>query len=592
VATGETFLVLGGGGMIGRQVVHEIARELKPRWVILCSLHQKEVREAIDFFRREFPYVRFLGFWGDVFIRAQWNVAERQTRMTRSRLLDSSEYRAALYDDLFGDLEDAYSRSQLVQLILEHKPDVVIDSINTATSISYQDIYAASDSAKKRFSAVAAELEGLNAPDGEAEEPDAANRAPPAQQRRMTELVCSAEQALDRLLISQSVPQLVRHVLLLNRAMSEAETRLYLKVGTTGTGGMGLNIPYTHSEDKPSVSLMSKTAIAFAHTGLMFLMARTPGGPVVKEIKPGAMVGYANITQRAIHERGKPVYVFTDRLEPLGAALTVHEPERDFERLGKLHMVVVDTGENGVFTGGEFEAITHLWQMEFITPEEIARQAVLEIKGSNTGHDVIAAIDGAVMNPTYRAGYLRHRALEDVARLEETTDTHSVALGQLGPPELGKLLWEAYLLKLQYVTLSAVMDESEEALACELYARVQSDDALRRTITSVGLPILTPDGCALMRGPLIRIPESPNVSTIPISLPNMEKWADKGWVDLRPKNMRRWQQRFQRMRRDSQRLKGRGSAAFVREAYLSDEILIGEVVAWIFNNEELGHRIK
>jgi hypothetical protein len=72
----------------------------------------------------------------------------------------------------------------------------------------------------------------------------------------------------------------------------------------------------------------------------------------------------------------------------------------------------------------------------------------------------------------------------------------------------------------------------------------------------------------------------------------MEKWADKGWVDLRPKTMRRWQQRFQRMRRDSQRLKGRGSAAFLREAYLSDEILIGEVVAWIFNNEELGYRIK
>jgi hypothetical protein len=96
----------------------------------------------------------------------------------------------------------------------------------------------------------------------------------------------------------------------------------------------------------------------------------------------------------------------------------------------------------------------------------------------------------------------------------------------------------------------------------------------------------------LIRGPLIRIPESPNVSTVPISPQNMEQWADKGWVDLRPKNMRRWQQRFQRMRRDSQRLKGRGSAAFIREAYLSDEILIGEVVAWIFNNEELGHRIK
>jgi hypothetical protein len=62
--------------------------------------------------------------------------------------------------------------------------------------------------------------------------------------------------------------------------------------------------------------------------------------------------------------------------------------------------------------------------MEFMTPEEIAREAVLEIQGANTGHDVIAAIDGAVMNPTYRAGYLRHFALEEITRLERETDTH------------------------------------------------------------------------------------------------------------------------------------------------------------------------
>ena len=100
--------------------------------------------------------------------------------------------------------------------------------------------------------------------------------------------------------------------------MIAAGTRLYLKIGTTGTGGMGLNIPYTHSEDKPSPLLMSKTAVAFAHTGLMFLMARTPGGPIVKELKPGGMVGYADITQRAIVERGQPVYLYAGRAQPLG----------------------------------------------------------------------------------------------------------------------------------------------------------------------------------------------------------------------------------------------------------------------------------
>jgi hypothetical protein len=405
-------------------------------------------------------------------------------------------------------------------------------------------------------------------------------------QREATQL------ALETLLISQAMPQLVRHVLLIHRAMSEAGTRMYLKVGTTGTGGMGLNIPYTHSEDKPSAKLMTKTAIAFAHTGLMFLMARTPGGPIVKEIKPGAMVGYADITRRTINDRGQPVYVYTSRAEPLGESLILRQAEEKYERLGKLQMAVVDTGENGVFARGEFEAITHLRQMEFITPEEIARQVVLEVRGSNTGYDVIGAIDSSVMNPTYRAGYLRHFALEEIAWLEKETHSHSVALGQLGPPELGKLLWEAHLLKLKFGALNAVLGQSAEALANEIYALIESDADLRQTIISVGLPILTPDGCSLIRGPYIRIPEVPGANSVPLTPESIDQWAAKGWVDLRPTNFERWHDRFSQMQREAQRLRGRGSAAVTRQAYLSDDISSGMVVGWIFNNEEDGYRIK
>ncbi len=570
--TDETFLVLGGGGMIGSQVVRQIARNLSPRRVIVASLFQQEVREAIEQFEREFPAVHFAGFWGDVFLRAEWNDPDRRQHLTRDRLLESGERRAALYDDLFGDLDAAFQRSQLAQLIGEHRPDVVVDSINTATAISYQDVVTASAVARQSFSALAERLaQGANGHPAE---------------------LNGAERALEVLLISQSVPQLVRHVLIMHRAMSEAGTRLYLKVGTTGTGGMGLNIPYTHSEDKPSAKLMAKTAIAFAHTGLLFLMARTPGGPVVKEVKPGAMVGYADITRRTIREHGQQVYVFASRSEPLGESLVLRQPEASYERLTKLQMVVVDTGENGLFTRGEFEAITHQRQMEFITPEEIARQVVLEVRGSNTGYDVIASIDSAVMNPTYRAGYLRHFALEEIARLERETNTHSVALGQLGPPELGKLLWEAHLLKHICGTLPAVLAETPEALAEKLYALVQGDSDLRQTITSVGLPILTPDGAALLRGPFIRIPEAPATHRVPVTPANIDRWAAKGWVDLRPANLRRWRERFSRMQREAQRLRGRGSAAITREAYLGEDISAGAVVGWIFNNEEGGYRIK
>lgn len=570
----ETFLILGGAGMIGAQVVRQIARNLAPRRVIVAALYQAEVEAALAQFRAEYPAVEFVGFWGDVFLRAEWNAAptglgqaEGRAATARSQLLEAPARRADLYTDLFGDLDAAFERSQLAQLIHTYRPDVVVDSINTATAISYQDVYTASVVAKNEFEALAA---------GAA--------SPPTPE--------AAQRALDILLISQSVPQLVRHVLVIHRAMSEAGTRLYLKVGTTGTGGMGLNIPYTHSEDKPSAKLMTKTAIAFAHTGLLFLMARTPGGPVVKEVKPGAMVGYADITRRAIREHGRPVYVYASRAEPLGDHLVLRRPEAEYARGDPLQMVVVDTGENGVFTKGEFEAITHQRQMEFITPEEIARAVVLEVRGSNTGFDVIGAIDGAVMNPTYRAGYLRGFALAEITRLEQEAQVDSVALGQLGPPELGKLLWEAHLLKRHAGTLSAVLEQTPEALAAALYELVQRDDTLRQTIISVGLPILTPDGGTLLRGPFIRIPEAPGSNRLPLTPAALEAWAAKGWVDLRPANLQRWHTRFAQMQREAQRVRGRGSAAITREAYLGDEISAGAVVGWVFNNEEGGYRIK
>jgi hypothetical protein len=461
----------------------------------------------------------------------------------------------------------------MVQIIRKYKPDVIVDSINTATAISYQDTNTASKIAKRTMDTVLARLadkdiEGANA------------------------MWKDAERNFEILLLSQSVPQLVRHVIMLNQVMREVGTRLYLKIGTTGTGGMGLNIPYTHGEDKPSARLMSKTAVAFAHTGLLFLMARTVDGPIVKEIKPGAMIGYADVTCRTIHEHGQAVNIYSDREDRLEGSLALRLDEGSFEELGTLDLPVVDTGENGLFTRGEFEAISSLRQMEFMTPEEIAREAVLEIVGSNTGKDVIAAVDGAVMNPTYRAGYLRHQALEDLKRLERETGTHSVALGQLGPPQLSKLLWEAELLYMAFGTLSEVLSQTPEEISAALYACLQEDGRLRRTITSIGVPILSPDGGALLRGPFIRIPETAGVHRVAIEGGDVDAWANKGWVDLRPANFARWQERFRLMERARQRVRGSGSAAVTRSAYLSNQIRSGTIVGWIFNNEEGGYRIK
>src|SRR5258707_15296725 len=92
--------------------------------------------------------------------------------------------------------------------------------------------------------------------------------------------------------------------------MVKAGTSVYVKIGTSGTGGMGLNIPYTHSEEKPSRVLLSKSALAGAHPLLLFLMARTPGGPITKEIKPAAAIAWKRIEHGEILRAGRPVPLY------------------------------------------------------------------------------------------------------------------------------------------------------------------------------------------------------------------------------------------------------------------------------------------
>jgi hypothetical protein len=295
---------------------------------------------------------------------------------------------------------------------------------------------------------------------------------------------------------------------------------------------------------------------------------------------------------RAISEGGKPIMRYAPKTESLGETLVLREKADEYRETGELKVVIIDTGENGLFAKGEFEAITAMNQMEFITPEEIASKVVLEIMGVNTGHEVLSALDSTVLNPSYRAGTLRRAALEDLARLEDETDVPSVALGQLGPPELSKLLFEAFLLRQRYHTLERVLNQRPKKIADAIYAWLDKHPEIAEMITCVGLAILAPDGQTIVRGPVIRIPERADTNMVTVSREDIGVWANKGWVDLRPENFALWRDRFERMERARSSLRGRGSAAVTTEAYLYEEIRIGEVVAWVFNNESEGYRIK
>ncbi|HEV7842671.1 MAG TPA: hypothetical protein VGO69_03200, partial [Pyrinomonadaceae bacterium] len=87
----ETFLLLGGGGMVGQQIAYEIARELNPSRIIICALTQDEANETVKKIKGDFPEVNVRAVAGNVFVRHEWNPSSNSKRVSPGDLTKSEE---------------------------------------------------------------------------------------------------------------------------------------------------------------------------------------------------------------------------------------------------------------------------------------------------------------------------------------------------------------------------------------------------------------------------------------------------------------------------------------------------------------------
>ncbi len=560
----KTVLVLGGYGLVGNALVRKLVPE-KPKKIIVTSLFENEAKEECKRLYEEFPGAGkgyFEPWWGNIFVRNEFK------DKNRFEILANDTTRKALLADIMEELNDEILKSSSIfQLLSKFKPDIIIDAINSATAIAYQDIYTTYHNIKKVISS----------------KPSVEDLA----------------KETEKLLCTVYIPQLIRHIQILYNSMQELGTKIYVKIGTSGTGGMGLNIPYTHSEEKPSRVLLSKSSVAGAHTLLLFLMGRTPGGTITKEIKPTAAIAWKKIIYGEIKKKGKPIEIIeVDPTEaiPLEDRLKL-KGDKEFKPTGEtLKSVFIDTGENGTFSRGEFEAITAQGQMEYVTPEEIAVDVIYEIRGGNTGHDIINALDNATLEPTYRAGFMQHSAVDKLDELEKEHGSDSVAFELLGPPRLSKLLHEINLLRKVSGGMKNIVDTEPAKLSEKVHQYISENRKLRNEIVSIGIPILLPDGKNLLRGNEIKIPPFRGENELELTNENIDKWAFDGWVDLREKNMKVWRERLQTIIKEAESINpGDTSSMHVRtKKYWNnfEKIDIGKVVGWIFIKEEKGERMK
>jgi hypothetical protein len=563
----KTVLVLGGWGLVGSAVCRQMMPE-NPKRIIVTSLLEQEAKEAVQTLQHEYPKAGkkfFIPWWGNIFVRHVLKDTPRDA------ILQDAQSREMLIDDLLDEMTmPVLERSSIYQLLNEYKPDIVVDCINSATGIAYQDIFHTAREVRKALKSAKAGKES------------------------------SLLDQTERLIATLYVPQLIRHVQILYRTMQLVGTTTYVKIGTSGTGGMGLNIPYTHSEERPSSVLLSKSAVAGAHTMLLFLMGRTPDAPITKEIKPTAAIAWKKIDFGEIKKRGKSIDLIDcppEKALKLAGTLKLQDEDAAVDSLHQqLRSVFIDTGENGIFSRGEFEAIATPGQMEFVTPEEIAESVLYEIQGGNTGHDIINALDNATLAPTYRAGFMFEAAMKEMKRLEKQHNVDSIAFEFLGPPRLSKLLYEAYLLKLAFGSVREVMKASGKAISAKLESLIRGNAELRAKMISIGIPILLADGKTLLRGPAIKIPPYRGTNELKITDKALNAWAHDGWVDLRVQNMEHWKSRFEIILDQVQQVpEGDTSSRHLRNTVYWDsfrEIDPGKIVGWIFTDEEKGNRMK
>ena len=559
---GRKVLVLGGWGLVGMAVCKRLI-EQEAQEIIILSLEKWQAEDAVKKLGKT-GAVKLIPEWGNMFVR------DSLKDLTREQILNDVKNRNLLIDDVLNDLSSGIlEHSFLYQVVQKHKPEIIIDCVNSATALAYQDIFTSSIEVRKAINAADTKDDFMRS-------------------------------AVERMLITQYIPQLIRHIQILYEAMKSVKTHVYIKIGTSGTGGMGLNIPYTHSEEKPSRMLLSKSAIAGAHTLLLWLMARTPDAPITKEVKPTAAIAWKKIEYGEIKKRGKAVQLYDCPPEKglkLKDKILLNMNKGPWKKLDDtLKKVYIDTGENGIFSYEEFTAISSRGQMELITPEEIANSVIYEILGGNTGHDVINALDNATMGPTYRAGYLRGSALKKMEKLQEKYNSDSVSFELLGPPRLSKLLYEAYLLKRCKFTMREVIKHNVSFIAGCVEEHIKTDQALRSEILSIGIPILLRDGKTVLRGPEMKIPAYRGDNELEVTPENIEKWTYEGWIDLREKNFAIWQERLKKIIAEIESIPEDDTSSQYdrdREYWTESEVIEpGKIVGWLFLIEDAGIRMK
>lgn len=362
----------------------------------------------------------------------------------------------------------------------------------------------------------------------------------------------------------------------------------YIEVSTTGFGGMGFNLLWTHGEPnqkRASEELISKAMIAGMSHQLLWNLSHTPGVKVHMVI-PAALIGWEGIAKEDIHRGGKVLKVSTfngsiklrNNLNSIKKLVKTRNEEKKsiFKGIG------ISTGENGFFGREEFKAITALNQMELITKEEVSNSVIDIIKG-NLNKDILNLMDRGSLTPTKNFFKKRNFAINT---LNKFNGELSLAYGNLGP-YITKLIFELFLLS----KCTSSLNEMKEIKLQELIDRLNNiitEKKILSYILSVGIPILYDNGKRLYFPDQPIYPSVDEIKNSKLSTYLVNNWAKVGWIDLRNKNIYGWVNKLSKLIKI---IKFSKNSFKVKNININNKIDVGETLAIILTMNGGGRKI-
>jgi len=490
----QKMILIIGAGHVGEACAFKFIQH----GVKKIILHTLTEEEAILVFNRINPYAKgktdIVKSWGNVLF------PNSLAKKTSKQIIASSIYTQQLLKFNFDTLKDELLEDGfLFNLVKKYNPDVIVDTINTATVVGYEhDPYSLA--------------------------------------RKV--LNNEIKNASLLLLSANPIAPLIRFAQSLKYVLDNLKIDSYIKVSTTGLGGMGINLPYTHGDlNEPGMSsgILGKVAAAGIMHQLFWSLSHTPKCNI-KVVVPATLIGWQHVEYGNFRSHGSGLQ-------------KVEIPKKQKIKKGKItfqkHKILnetikipyVDSGENNAYSLHEMMTITSLGQMEAVTREEVA-EAVLESIFGSTKYDILTALDNSTLNPSYAAAIQKTQVFDKIRKLEEKSEYPSLATNNLGPT-VSKHIFELYvLLQIADNSIEKLLKMSFEKIINSLKTYLKENKEIIEYALALRIPIIDTDNNLWILDNAF-VPENKkgveNISEI-----ELEKYISSGWVDFRKKTVKMW----------------------------------------------------